>query len=184
MPAEQGPSCRHRAPTRTGIRGAARCRPHGWASEVRVAGWVHRRRDHGGLVFVDLRDRTGLLQVVFNPETAPEAHARSHELRSEWVISVRGEVVRRSEETINRDMATGEVEVRAADYEVLGERRDAALPDRRGDAGGRGAAPALPLPRPAPRADAALARAAPRRHAGDPRLPRRPPASSTSRRRS
>jgi aspartyl-tRNA synthetase len=88
--------------------------------EVRVAGWVHRRRDHGGLVFVDLRDRTGLLQIVFNPATAPDAHARSHELRSEWVISVRGEVVRRSDETINRDMATGEVEVRAADYEVLG----------------------------------------------------------------
>ena len=89
-------------------------------AEVRVAGWVHRRRDHGGLVFVDLRDRTGLLQVVFNPETAPDAHARSHELRSEWVISVRGEVVRRSDETVNREMATGEVEVRAADYEVLG----------------------------------------------------------------
>ena len=87
--------------------------------EIRVAGWVHRRRDHGGLVFVDLRDRTGILQVVFNPEAAPEAHRRSHELRSEWVISVRGEVVRRSEETINRDMPTGEVEVRAADYDVL-----------------------------------------------------------------
>ena len=87
--------------------------------EVRVAGWVHRRRDHGGLVFVDLRDRTGLVQVVFNPETAPEAHGRSHELRSEWVIAVRGAVVPRSEETINREMATGEVEVRAADYEVL-----------------------------------------------------------------
>ena len=55
---------------------------------MRVAGWVHRRRDHGGLVFVDLRDRTGIVQVVFNPETAPDAHARSHELRSEWVISV------------------------------------------------------------------------------------------------
>jgi aspartyl-tRNA synthetase len=71
-------------------------------------------------VFVDLRDRTGLLQVVFNPEAAPEAHARSHELRSEWVISVRGEVVRRSEETVNREMATGEVEIRASEYEVLG----------------------------------------------------------------
>ena len=88
-------------------------------AEVRVAGWVHRRRDHGGLVFVDLRDRTGLVQAVFNPDSAPEAHARSHELRSEWVISVRGEVVRRSAETVNPDMPTGEVEVRAADYEVL-----------------------------------------------------------------
>jgi aspartyl-tRNA synthetase len=96
--------------------------------EVRVAGWVHRRRDHGGLVFVDLRDRTGLLQVVFNPETAPAAHARSHELRSEWVISVRGEVVRRSEETINREMATGEVEIRAAEYEVLAAAETPAFP--------------------------------------------------------
>jgi aspartyl-tRNA synthetase len=87
--------------------------------EVRVAGWVHRRRDHGGLVFVDLRDRTGLLQVVFSPEAAAEAHRQSHELRSEWVISVRGEVVRRSPETVNRDMSTGEIEVRAAGYEVL-----------------------------------------------------------------
>jgi aspartyl-tRNA synthetase len=98
------------------------------AEDVRVAGWVHRRRDHGGLVFVDLRDRTGLVQVVFSPEAAPEAHARSHELRSEWVISVRGEVVRRSEETINRDMPTGEVEVRAAGYEVLARADTPAFP--------------------------------------------------------
>ena len=96
--------------------------------EVLIAGWVHRRRDHGGLVFVDLRDRTGLVQVVFNPESAPDAHGRSHELRSEWVISVRGEVVRRSEETINREMATGEVEVRAADYEVLGSAQTPPFP--------------------------------------------------------
>jgi aspartyl-tRNA synthetase len=89
--------------------------------QVRVAGWVHRRRDHGGLVFVDLRDRSGILQVVFNPQEAPEAHKRAHELRSEWVIAVAGEVVRRSEETINRDLPTGEVEVRVTDVNVLGE---------------------------------------------------------------
>ncbi len=88
---------------------------------VRVAGWVHRRRDHGGLVFVDLRDRTGVLQVVFNPQEAPEAHARSHVLRSEWVISAAGEVVRRSSETVNRDLPTGEVEVRVTEVQVLGE---------------------------------------------------------------
>ena len=98
-----------------------------WAGEVRVgeqvrvAGWVHRRRDHGGLVFVDLRDRTGIVQVVFNPEAAPEAHASSHDLRSEWVISVRGEVVPRSEETVNRDMPTGEVEVRVTELAVLAQ---------------------------------------------------------------
>jgi aspartyl-tRNA synthetase len=88
---------------------------------VRVAGWVHRRRDHGGLVFVDLRDRTGIVQVVFNPKDAPEAHARSHELRSEWVVSAAGEVVPRSEETINRDLPTGEVEIRVTEVDVLGE---------------------------------------------------------------
>ena len=96
--------------------------------QVRVAGWVHRRRDHGGLVFADLRDRTGLLQVVFNPETAPEAHARSHELRSEWVISVVGEVVRRSPETVNPEMPTGEVELRASDFEVLAAAETPAFP--------------------------------------------------------
>jgi aspartyl-tRNA synthetase len=88
---------------------------------VRVAGWIHRRRDHGGLVFVDLRDRSGLVQVVFNPQEAPDAHARSHELRSEWVISASGEVVRRSEETINRDLPTGEIEIRVTDVDVLAE---------------------------------------------------------------
>jgi aspartyl-tRNA synthetase len=89
--------------------------------QVAVAGWVHRRRDHGGLVFVDLRDRSGLLQVVFNPEHAPEAHAAAHGLRSEWVISVRGEVVRRSDETVNPSLPTGEVEVRVDELTVLAE---------------------------------------------------------------
>jgi aspartyl-tRNA synthetase len=96
--------------------------------QVRVAGWVHRRRDHGGLVFVDLRDRTGIVQVVFNPETAPEAHARSHGLRSEWVISAAGEVVRRSAETVNPDMPTGEVEIRATEVDVLAAAETPAFP--------------------------------------------------------
>jgi aspartyl-tRNA synthetase len=95
---------------------------------VRVAGWVHRRRDHGGLVFVDLRDRTGIVQVVFNPESAPEAHAQAHELRSEWVISAHGEVVRRSEETINPTMPTGEVEIRAAAYDTVASADTPAFP--------------------------------------------------------
>jgi aspartyl-tRNA synthetase len=95
--------------------------PNRVGERVRVAGWVHRRRDHGGLVFVDLRDRSGIVQVVFNPQEAPEAHVRSHELRSEWVISAAGEVVPRSEETINRDLPTGAVEIRVSDVDVLAE---------------------------------------------------------------
>ena len=90
-------------------------------SEVRVAGWVHRRRDHGGLVFVDLRDRTGLVQLVFNPDAAGDAFALGHELRSEDVISVGGEVVRRSEETINPELPTGEFEVRVAEATLLAD---------------------------------------------------------------
>jgi len=87
--------------------------------EVVVAGWVHRRRDHGGLIFVDLRDRDGLVQVVFRPEQASAAHARAHELRSEWVIAVRGTVERRSAETVNAELATGEIEIAAAELRVL-----------------------------------------------------------------
>jgi aspartyl-tRNA synthetase len=90
-------------------------------ADVRVSGWVHRRRDHGGLVFVDLRDRTGLVQIVFSPEAAPEAHAASHALRPEWVIAVTGEVVRRSPETVNPELATGEIEIRMSRFEVLAE---------------------------------------------------------------
>src|SRR5881409_2804060 len=88
---------------------------------VHVMGWVQRRRDHGGLVFVDLRDRTGLVQVVFSPEDAAEAHAAAHDLRSEWVISVEGRIARRSDDTVNPTLPTGEVEVRAASLDVLAQ---------------------------------------------------------------
>ena len=80
-------------------------------SEPRVAGWVHRRRDHGGLIFIDLRDRSGILQLVFHPEDAAEAHAEAHSLRSEDVISVDGTLVRREPENVNPSMPTGEVEL-------------------------------------------------------------------------
>jgi aspartyl-tRNA synthetase len=88
--------------------------------QVRVAGWVHRRRDHGGLIFIDLRDRTGLVQLVFNPEVGA-AHELAHGLRAEDVLTVSGEVVRRSEATVNRELATGEFEIQVGDAAVLAD---------------------------------------------------------------
>ncbi|TMK74276.1 MAG: Asp-tRNA(Asn)/Glu-tRNA(Gln) amidotransferase GatCAB subunit C, partial [Actinobacteria bacterium] len=79
-------------------------------SAVRVAGWVRRRRDHGGLIFVDLRDRTGIVQLVFNPDAAGGAFKLGHELRAEDVVSVAGQVVRRDPETVNPELPTGEFE--------------------------------------------------------------------------
>jgi aspartyl-tRNA synthetase len=89
--------------------------------QVRVAGWVHRRRDHGGLIFIDVRDRTGLLQLVFRPEEAPGAHAAAGNLRGEDVITVSGELVRRDEGAVNPHLPTGEVEVVAAELEQLAD---------------------------------------------------------------
>jgi aspartyl-tRNA synthetase len=88
-------------------------------AEVRVAGWVHRRRDHGGLIFVDLRDRAGLLQLVFHPDSAPAAHAAAHDLRSEAVISVLGKIVSRDAATVNPGLPTGEIELAVTDLQVL-----------------------------------------------------------------
>jgi len=88
-------------------------------SEVVVTGWVHRRRDHGGVVFVDLRDRTGLVQVVFRPDVSREAHQRSEALRSEFVLLARGTVQRRSDETVNPNLPTGEIEILAEELRVL-----------------------------------------------------------------
>jgi len=86
--------------------------------EISVAGWVHRRRDHGGVIFVDLRDREGLLQVVFDPDDA-QMFALAERIRSEYVLRVRGRVRRRPEGTVNPDMPTGEVELLAIELEVL-----------------------------------------------------------------
>src|SRR5215213_9723881 len=88
---------------------------------VRVAGWVHRRRDHGGLIFIDLRDRSGLLQLVFRPEEAPEAHAAAGRLRAEDVVSATGELVRREEGTVNPSLPTGEVELAVSELELLAD---------------------------------------------------------------
>jgi aspartyl-tRNA synthetase len=87
--------------------------------EVVLCGWVHRRRDHGGVIFVDLRDRTGIVQTVFKPDTSPEAHARADHLRSEFVVAVRGRVERRSDETVNPSMPTGEIEVMVDELRLL-----------------------------------------------------------------
>jgi aspartyl-tRNA synthetase len=86
---------------------------------VTVAGWTDTRRDHGGLVFVDLRDHTGLLQLVVNPEHAPEAARTAHEVRNEFVLRAEGEVVRRSPETVNPGLPTGEVEVAVERLEIV-----------------------------------------------------------------
>jgi aspartyl-tRNA synthetase len=86
---------------------------------VIVAGWVHGRRDHGGVIFIDLRDREGLVQVVFRPEVDAAAHERAGALRSEFVVAVRGTVERRSPETVNPKLPTGELEVVASELRIL-----------------------------------------------------------------
>lgn len=87
--------------------------------EVVITGWVNRRRDLGGLIFIDLRDRSGLVQVVVSPEVSPEAFEVADRCRSEYVISVRGSVVKRSDENINPNMATGEIEIIVNQIELI-----------------------------------------------------------------
>ncbi len=90
-------------------------------TEARVAGWVHRRRDHGGLIFIDLRDRTGIVQLVFNPDSSGASFELAHRLRAEDVLSASGTVVRRSAETVNPELATGEVELLVTGAERLAD---------------------------------------------------------------
>ena len=90
-------------------------------SRITLAGWVHRRRDHGNLIFIDLRDREGLVQVVFNPEHAPDAHRVAESLRNEWVAQVSGLVSERPAGTENPNLPTGSVEVAADSLTVLNE---------------------------------------------------------------
>ncbi len=86
---------------------------------VTLMGWVHTRRDHGGLIFVDLRDRGGLTQVVFNPETSADAHREAHDIRSEYVLAVTGKVSPRPANTANPRLPTGEIEVLATRLSIL-----------------------------------------------------------------
>jgi aspartyl-tRNA synthetase len=94
-------------------------RPDAVGSTVAVAGWVARRRDHGGLIFIDLRDHTGIVQLVVNPERAGEAAESAHGIRSEFVLRAQGEVVRRADDAVNPNIATGEVEIQVDELEVL-----------------------------------------------------------------
>ncbi|MDH3983852.1 MAG: OB-fold nucleic acid binding domain-containing protein, partial [Gammaproteobacteria bacterium] len=86
--------------------------------EIEVCGWVHRRRDHGGVIFIDLRDREGLLQIVFDPDR-PEIFAEAERIRSEYVLRVKGRVRPRPDGLVNPNMRTGKVEVLALDLETL-----------------------------------------------------------------
>jgi aspartyl-tRNA synthetase len=87
--------------------------------EMTLVGWVHSRRDHGGVIFVDLRDRSGICQIVFRPEVDPAGHEKAKQIRSEDVIAVRGTLAKRSPETINEDLATGEVELVCHELRLL-----------------------------------------------------------------
>src|SRR5258705_4371588 len=90
--------------------------------EVKLGGWVHSYRDHGGLVFIDLRDRDGLTQLVFDPDSCgPAAHEEARKLRSEWVISVAGEVEMRGQGMNNPKLGTGEMKVRVSSLEILSQ---------------------------------------------------------------
>ena len=98
--------------------------------QVTLAGWVNRRRDHGGLIFIDVRDRYGITQVICDPERSAEAHRVASELRSEYVVQVAGTVVRRLPGTENPHLHTGAIEIAADRIEILNRR---AKPDAAGD---------------------------------------------------
>ncbi|MDY7001876.1 MAG: OB-fold nucleic acid binding domain-containing protein, partial [Thermodesulfobacteriota bacterium] len=87
--------------------------------DVCLMGWAQFRRDHGGLIFIDLRDREGLTQVVFSPEVSPEAHDRAHILRTEYVLAIKGRVRERPEGMRNENLFTGEIEVVVSEWKLL-----------------------------------------------------------------
>lgn len=96
--------------------------------EVVLMGWAHRRRDHGGVIFVDLRDREGIVQIVFNPDTNPGVHANAHAIRSEFVLAVAGTVRKRPEGMENPALKTGKIEVLVNDLKILNEAKTPPFP--------------------------------------------------------
>jgi aspartyl-tRNA synthetase len=103
-------------------------RPGDIGRDVLLCGWVHGRRDHGGVLFMDLRDRSGLVQVVCNPAESPAAHERAGEVRLEYVVAVRGTVRARPPDTVNRELPTGAIEVAVAELRVLNGARPTPYP--------------------------------------------------------
>ncbi|MCS7164315.1 MAG: OB-fold nucleic acid binding domain-containing protein, partial [Thermodesulfovibrio sp.] len=87
--------------------------------KLTLCGWVFRRRDHGGLIFIDLRDRSGIIQIVFTPEVSSEAHKKAHKLRNEYVVAVKGIVRRRPEGTENPQLSTGTIELLAEELNIF-----------------------------------------------------------------
>jgi len=96
--------------------------------QVRLAGWINRRRDHGGLIFLDIRDRYGLTQVICDPERSSEAHRIASELRSEYVVQVQGTVVNRLPGTENPHLSTGDIEIAAEQILLLNPARTTPFP--------------------------------------------------------
>lgn len=96
--------------------------------EILVAGWVYRRRDHGGLIFIDLRDRSGIVQLVINPDVSKKVHEIAHSLRSEYVISVTGKVIERSAETVKPELSTGKWEIQVDSLTILSKAKTLPFP--------------------------------------------------------
>ncbi len=107
---------------------AGTLRPADIDRDVTVMGWVHGRRDHGGVIFLDVRDRSGIVQVVLDPERGADAHARGADVRLEYVVAVRGRVVPRSAETVNPELPTGAIEIVGGELRVLNGARPSPFP--------------------------------------------------------
>src|SRR5574341_1271780 len=123
-----GPRGTHRMKTRYRTHYCGALRSTDTGTHVTLAGWVHRRREHGGLIFVDLRDREGLVQAVFNSERHPAAHEVARRARAEYVLQLTGTVARRPPGTENAELATGAVEVLVEAAEILSEARTPVFP--------------------------------------------------------